>query len=85
VAISFGSMNAAMAKAEYEEMEDGRIFATIPGFDGLWAVGRTQDKAAKELYSVLGGWLHVHTEIGKQQPPEIDSLVCDSAPKSSRV
>jgi len=42
-------MNAAMGKAKYEQMEDGRFFATIPKFDGLWAVGRTWDDATKEL------------------------------------
>src|SRR5689334_24741868 len=48
-------MNAAMAKARYELMEDGRFFATIPKFDGLWVAGRTKDEAAKELYDALEG------------------------------
>ncbi|MBV8359210.1 MAG: hypothetical protein JO189_14945 [Deltaproteobacteria bacterium] len=67
-------MNAAMAKAIYEQMEDGRLFATIPKFDGLWAVGRTWYEAAQELYGALKGWLQVHTEISKQAAPAIDML-----------
>jgi len=62
-------MNAAMAKAEYELMEDGQFFATIPGFDGLWAVGQTQDEAAEELNDTLDGWLDVHNKIGKHHLP----------------
>lgn len=65
-------MNAAMTKAEYERMEDGRFFATIPGFDGLWAVGQTRDKAAQELSDVLDGWLDVHNKIGKNHLPPVD-------------
>jgi len=77
-------MNAAMAKAKYEQMEDGRFFATIPKFDGLWAVGRTQDEAAQELYGALEGWLQVHTKINKAPLPEIDGVTLVSIPKSTR-
>jgi predicted RNase H-like HicB family nuclease len=76
-------MNAAMAKAKYEQMEDGRFFATIPKFDGLWAVGRTREEATKELYDALEGWLHVHIEIGKQPPPGIDGVEFFAIPKST--
>jgi predicted RNase H-like HicB family nuclease len=77
-------MNAAMAKARYELMEDGRFFATIPKFDGLWVAGRTKDEAAKELYDALEGWLQVHTKISKAPPPEIDGVNLVSIPKSTR-
>jgi predicted RNase H-like HicB family nuclease len=77
-------INAAMAKAQYEPMEDGRIFATIPKFDGLWAVGRTKDEAAEELYGALEGWLQVHIKISKAPPPEIDGINLISIPKSTR-
>lgn len=65
-------INAAMAKADYERMEDGQFFATIPGFDGLWAVGRTRNEAAKELNETLYGWLDVHNKIGKHHLPSVD-------------
>jgi predicted RNase H-like HicB family nuclease len=63
--------DAAIAKAEYERMEDGRFFATIPGFDGLWAMGSTRDEAATELSDVLDGWLIVHNKIGKHDLPAV--------------
>ena len=75
-------MNAAMAKAKYEQMKDGRFFATIPKFDGLWAVGATKDEAAKELYEALDGWLHVHIKISKEPPPKIDGVNFFPIPKS---
>lgn len=71
MAISLEYLNAAMEKAEYEQMEDGRIFATIPRFDGLWAVGRTQEEADKELFSALKGWLHVHTKLVSSLRPRL--------------
>jgi predicted RNase H-like HicB family nuclease len=53
-------MQAAMRQARYESIEeDGVIFATIPGFDGLWATGKTHEEAESELASVLEGWLLV--------------------------
>jgi predicted RNase H-like HicB family nuclease len=67
-------LNTAMKKADYEQMEDGRFFASIPQFDGLWAVGKTREDAARELYDALDGWLDVHIKIGQQRPPEIDGV-----------
>lgn len=50
-------MDKAMRHAAYETIEDGSIFATIPGFDGLWANAPTQDACEKELREVLEGWI----------------------------
>ncbi len=67
-------IQAAMRRAHYEPIEeDGTIFATIPGFDGLWAVGTTRDEAATELASVLEGWLLVG--LAHQHPlPVVDGI-----------
>jgi hypothetical protein len=35
-------LDKAMQHARYEHIEDGSIFATIPGFEGLWASAPTQ-------------------------------------------
>lgn len=49
---------AAMAKANYKVLDDGEgIFASIPGFPGLWAEGSTADECREELQSALEGWL----------------------------
>ena len=51
-------LRAALQPAEYETIEDdGSIFATIPGFDGLWATVPSVAAARVELESVLEGWL----------------------------
>jgi len=51
-------LSAALRGAEYEDIEDdGTVFATIPGFDGLWANAPTRSSARKELFSVLEGWV----------------------------
>ncbi len=51
-------IRAALEHARYEPIEeDATIFATIPGFDGLWAMGDTRDAAEKELATVLEGWV----------------------------
>lgn len=47
----------AMGKAVYEKMENGRFFATLPGFKGLWAEGRTVEATRRELISTLEDWL----------------------------
>ncbi len=76
-------LNAAMKKAEYERMDDGRYFASIPNFDGLWAIGSTIDEASRELYAALDVWLDVRIKIGKQRPPLVDGFDLFAAPKAS--
>jgi len=76
-------MRAAMEHARYEKTEDGQYFATIPDFDGLWTIGKTQDEAHDELYDALDNWLDVHIKVGKARPPVIDGLdLLDPPPHS---
>jgi predicted RNase H-like HicB family nuclease len=71
-----------MKRAQYELMKDGQFFATIPEFDGLYAVGKTREEAEVELRDTLDGWLDVHIKIGREGPPEIDGLSPLELPKS---
>lgn len=73
-------LNTAFKKANFEEMEDGRYFASIPEFEGLWAVGNTREEAGSELYQALDGWIDVHVKIGKERPPVIDDVDLFAAP-----
>ncbi len=66
-------IEAAMEHARYEKMEDGEWFATIPGFSGLWASGRSVEAARKELLSALDGWIEVATKTGHRLP-DIDGM-----------
>ena len=74
-------LNAAMKKAEFDRMENGEYFASIPGFDGLWASGHTRDEASHDLYSALDGWLDVHLRVGRQSIPAIEGVDINSLPK----
>lgn len=67
-------IRAAMRNAQYEIIEDdGSIFATIPGFDGLWANAPTQAEVDAALESALEGWLLVG--LAHDQPlPVIDGI-----------
>lgn len=66
-------LDKAMQHAQYEQIEDGTIFATIPGFEGLWANAPTQPECEKELHSILEGW--VLLGIAQHDPiPVVDGL-----------
>jgi predicted RNase H-like HicB family nuclease len=74
-------LNAAMKRAEFEQMENGDYFASIPGFDGLWAAGHTHEEAAQDLYSALDGWLDVHLRVGRHSIPPIEGVDINSLPR----
>ncbi len=50
-------IEAAMQNAEYKRLEDESWFAEIPGFEGVWASGKTVEECRKELIEVLEEWL----------------------------
>jgi predicted RNase H-like HicB family nuclease len=74
-------MRAALAKAEFEQSETGAWFASIPGFDGLWAVDPTRESARLELFETLDGWIDVHTKIGNFKAPVVDGVTLEAPPK----
>lgn len=74
-------MRAAMKHAQFEQMEDGSWYASIPGLRGLWAQGATQTEAERELHSALDGWLYVNTYSGKVPLPEFDGLSAAQPPQ----
>ena len=62
-------IEAAMKRAEYELIEDGTYFGSIPGLKGLWANAKTLDECREELRSVLEGWLIVMLRRNEAVPP----------------
>ena len=74
-------LNAAMSKAEFEKIESGNYYASIPGFDGLWASGRTREEARRDLYSALDGWLDVHLRVGRHSIPPVEGVDINSLPR----
>ena len=62
-------INAAMAKAKYEIVEDdGAIYGYIPGLKGVWANAATLEACRDELKSVLEGWILVGVRFGDKSP-----------------
>ena len=50
-------LEKAMAQVGVEKMEDGRYFASIPQFKGVWGDGDTAEESCEELRSALEEWL----------------------------
>jgi predicted RNase H-like HicB family nuclease len=46
-----------MRQASYEQTADGSWFGSIPGFEGLWADGPSQEECREELRSALEDWI----------------------------
>jgi len=61
-------IQAAMQHAEFEQMEDGRFFGTIPLCPGLWADGDTVEATRETLREVLEDWILVKTRFGDEMP-----------------
>ena len=48
---------AAVENAQFELMENGRYFATIPACKGCWVEGATIEECRAELPEALESWL----------------------------
>ena len=53
----FEYIQGALEKAEYKKLDNGTWFAEIPGFEGVWANGKTVEECRKEITEVLEEWL----------------------------
>ncbi len=66
-------VRAAMARARFEQLEDGSWYGEIPGFQGVYANADTREECVRELQEVLEEWLVLSFE--KQLPiPVIDGM-----------
>lgn len=61
-------IQGVLEKAEYKKLEDGTWFAETPGFDGVWANGKTVEGCRKELVEVLEEWLILKLNDGYPIP-----------------
>jgi len=61
-------IETAMNHAQYEKMESGEWFASIPGLAGLWAAGTSVEAARKVLLEALDGWIEVSVKAGNRIP-----------------
>jgi predicted RNase H-like HicB family nuclease len=68
MATYFQYLETAMRHAEYEKIEDGEWFASIPGLAGLWATGPNVEETRKDLIEALDGWIEVSVKAGNRVP-----------------
>jgi len=61
-------IEAALREAQFETMEDGRIYGRIPPCEGLWADGDTLPLAQEELRGVLEDWILIKARHGDPFP-----------------
>ncbi len=60
---------AAMEGARFDRLKDGSWYAEIPGFNGVWANGDTEDACREELREVLKEWLALKLRDGDDDIP----------------
>jgi len=70
---------AAMKQAEFELMENGRYFATIPACKGCWVDGATIDECRAGLPEALESWLLVGLQF-RDPLPVIDGIDLNPQP-----
>lgn len=57
-----------MRHAQYEMLEDGTFFGTIPGLAGLWANAASLEECRDELQGTLEDWILVGVRRGHILP-----------------
>lgn len=61
-------VQAALKRAHYEIMENGRFWGEIPGLQGLWADGDTLEECRQTLQECLEEWLLIGLQHGDEIP-----------------
>ena len=61
-------VDQAMAKAEYDKLEDGTFSGRIPTCPGVVAFGDTLRQCQDELRSTLEDWILVGLKLGHSLP-----------------
>jgi len=64
----FEYIEKALEKTEYKRLDDDSWFAEIPGFEGVWANGKTVEGCRKELLEVLEEWILLKLKDGDPIP-----------------
>ena len=61
-------IQAAMRRAKYELMENGRFFGRIPPCKGVWGEGRTLEGCREDLEGALQDWIVVKLRFDHKLP-----------------
>lgn len=70
-------IQAAMAQAQYELLEDGTFYGEIPRCPGVYANAPMLAMCLKELQEVLEGWIVLGLHLGHPLP-EIEGISLDT-------
>jgi predicted RNase H-like HicB family nuclease len=62
-------IHAALMLAEYDTLEDGSYVATVPGLQGVIAVGDTLEECRMDLIEVIEEWIVARLQWGYSIPP----------------
>jgi len=65
-------VDSALNHASFEELEDGTLYAEIPGFKGVWASGEDVPEVREELREVLQDWIEFRTRRDLELPTVIE-------------
>ena len=68
-------IQAALERAEYDTLEDGSYVATVPGLQGVIAVGDTFEECRKDLIEVIEEWIVARIQWGYPIPPIADHTI----------
>jgi predicted RNase H-like HicB family nuclease len=61
-------ITVALSKANYKILDNSEYVATIPGLQGVWAIGKTIEGARTELVEVIEGWIALRLRLGLPIP-----------------
>lgn len=67
-------IEAAMAKAHYELIDDGSFWGSIPAFDGLWGNADTLEECRRELKETLEEWLLLKLWLNHDNIPVVEKI-----------
>ncbi|NPV62707.1 MAG: type II toxin-antitoxin system HicB family antitoxin [Methanotrichaceae archaeon] len=62
-------IHAALELAEYDKLEDGSLVATVPGLQGVIAIGDTFEECRRDLIEVIEEWIVARLQWGYSIPP----------------
>jgi predicted RNase H-like HicB family nuclease len=62
-------IQAALMQAEYDTLEDGSYVATVPGLQGVIAVGDSLEECRSDLIEVIEEWIVARLQWGYPVPP----------------
>jgi len=61
-------IDAALREAQYEVMEDGRFFGSIPSCQGCWGEGATLEATRADLLDAVESWMMHRLRRGMALP-----------------